>query len=259
MSRSAWVVRRLRHHRFGFTGLFLCLIVGIVLVVQDRNADLPPAEIDRLRLRAGAGQDRLALKRLQQAAQHGSLAAQRASASVLLAGPDKVSVAQGLEFARTAAERGDSAAQYLLAKTLFDGTPVQRADRRQARLWFQKAAAQNHPQAAYFLGLIYKNGYGIALDHAAAAGWFARAAALGNPDAMFMLGNAYLDGDGVAQDQARARRLFQQAAELEHPLAAQMLGYALRDGALGLQPDARQSEQMMVEVEHALHHPRAVF
>ncbi len=250
-------MRWLRRHR-GAVTLLLCLTFGSTLLLQLGSARMQPAEIDRLRLRADGAQGGVALARLRKAAERGNIDAQRATASVLLARADAISIHQGLHFAETAALRGDRAAQYLLGKALFEGTTVQRVDRTQARLWLQKSAAQDHPQAAYLLGLMYKNGYGVVVDQVVANGWFARAVVLGNPDAMFMLGNAYLEGVGVAQDQAHALRLYRAAAALEQPLAAQMLGYALRDGALGLAADPEQSREMMVEVEHALHHPRAV-
>ena len=250
------VLRRVRSHRFALGALLLCVVGAALLAAQLRTSVLQPPEIDRLRLRAGGANDRGALAQLVKAARGGNRDAQRASASVLLARMDQNSVALGLQFAKTAAERGDPAAQYLLARTLFDGNRNLPADRVLARAWLQKAAGQDHPQAAYLLGLIYKNGYGIGANQTAATAWFARAAAHGDADAMFMLATAYLEGAGVKADQAIALRWFQQAAEMEQPLAAQTLAYALRDGTLGLAPDARASAQMMVEVEHALHHPR---
>ena len=252
-------LNRVRRHRFTIGALILCLIVAVLLAFQLRACALQPAEIDRLRLRAASANGRVALAQLERAAQRGNRDAQRASASVLLVRADKASVAQGLWYARTAAEHGDAAAQYLLAKTLFDGNAVQAVDRVQARYWLQQAARQKHPQAAYLLGLIYKNAYGVTANQTVATAWFARAAAGGDADAMFMLGNAYLEGTGVTANEQTALHWFRQAAELEQPLAAQTLAYALRDGTLGLAPDARASAQMMVEVEHALQHPRQVF
>lgn len=246
-------------HRVALALLLLSAMGGALLAWNLPPATLQPAEVDRLRMRAAATSDPAALEQLRQAAGRGNLVAQRAAATVLLARKDKISLVEGLQFAQIAAKRGDRAAQYALAKALFDGTSGQSADRQQAHQWFAKAARQEHPQAAYFLGLIYKNGYGVPVDRVLATDWFARAASLGNPDAMFMLGNAFLDGDGVVADQNRAVQLFRQAAELEQPLAAQTLAYALRDGRLGLARDAHQSGQMMEEVEHALHHPRSVF
>jgi TPR repeat protein len=226
-------------------------------LMPNRQPLLAAAEIDRLRMAADAGQAQ-ALLRLREQAGQGNLEAQRAAAAVLLGSAAPAAIADGMRLARRAAERGDRGAQYLLARALFDGSAPP-PDRPQARLWFERAAHQQHPQAGYMLGLMFQNGYGGAADHRIAADWFARSAALGNPDAMFMLATALLAGDGVPTDPVRALALLRAAAELEQPLAAQMLAYGLRDGTLGLARDAQASAQMMVEVEHALHHPRTVW
>ena len=222
-------------------------------------ATLPDAQVDRLRMAAAGGRDAAALASLQQAARAGNVSAMRAAASLLLLSPQKIEQLQGVNWAQVAAQKGDSGAQYLLGKALFDGNAALPADRQQARVWFENAAQQKHPQAAYFLGLMHQNAYGVKADPAQAVQWFKQSADLGNPNAMFMLANAYVAGAGVPTDQARAVQLYQAAAEQEHPLAAQALAYALRDGTLGLKRDSQQSQEMMVEVEHALKHPRPVF
>lgn len=37
-------------------------------------------------------------------------------------------------------------------------------DYAQARMWFEKAAAQNHADGQYYLGLLYDNGHGVPQD-----------------------------------------------------------------------------------------------
>lgn len=238
-------------------GMVVIALAGGLLPIE--LPVLQPAEVDRLRMQASGGRDGSALKALRVAARNGNIDALQAAASVLVEAPDPAHIREGLQYARSAAERGDSRAQYLLGKILFNGSLVQAPERQAARAWTEKAALQDHPQAGYLLGLMHKNGYGVPTDALAAAHWFARGAALGNPDAMFMLGNAYLAGEGVPPDPPRAMQLFRDAADLEHPLAAQMLAYALRDGTSGITRDDRQAQEMVREVEHALHHPRAVF
>jgi uncharacterized protein len=235
----------------------LCTSTALYRHVQADNLD--DASIDRLRIMASTGQDSAALAQLQTLAQQGQLSAMHAAASVLLQSPRPDQAQQGLSLAYAAAQRGDAAAQYLLGKTLFEAKVTAPTQRRDARSWLEKSAQQQNSKASYLLGLIYKNGYGITPDARVAVHWFEQGVRLGNPDAMFVLGNAYLEGYGVAADQAQGVKLLQQAAELEHPLASQALAYAYRDGTLGLPRDQRQSEQMMMEVEHALRHPRSVF
>ncbi|MBC7719344.1 MAG: sel1 repeat family protein [Chitinophagaceae bacterium] len=230
-----------------------------VLAQAMTQTGLSDAQVDRLRMAAAGGRDAAALASLQRAAQAGNAAAMRASARVLLGSPQKSDLLQGLHWVQLAAQKGDSGAQYLLGKALFDGNAALQADRQQARVWFENAAQQHHAKAAYFLGLMHQNAYGVKADAALAAHWFKQSAEAGNPDAMFMLANAYEAGQGVPTNHAQAVALYQAAAEQEHPLASQALGYALRDGTLGLKRNSLQSQEMMVEVEHALKHPRPVF
>jgi uncharacterized protein len=235
------------------------LCAAVALYQRQQACTVDAASIDRLRIMASTGQDSAALAQLQTLAQQGQLSAMHATASVLLQSPHPGQAQQGLTLAYAAAQRGDPAAQYLLGKTLFEAKVTAPVQRPQARVWLEKSAQQQHAQASYPLGLIYKNGYGITPDARAAVHWFETAVRQGNPDAMFMRGNAYLEDDGVVVNQAQGVKLLQQAAELEHPLASQALAYAFRDGTLGLPRDQRQSEQMMMEVGHALRHPRSVF
>jgi TPR repeat protein len=51
---------------------------------------------------------------------------------------------------------------------------------RQARHWFQKAAAAGSTAAMYNLGAMYEHGHGVAQDYAQARGWYRRAAEAGN-------------------------------------------------------------------------------
>jgi uncharacterized protein len=259
-SRHPATHRPSKPRMIGLGVLTLVLLCAAAAMYPHRQAsNVDAATIDQLRILASTGQDNAALAQLQALAQQGQLNAMHAAASVLLQSPRPEQAQQGLTLAYAAAQRGDPAAQYLLGKTLFEAKVTAPVQRPQARIWLEKSAQQQHAQASYLLGLIYKNGYGVTPDARAAVHWFEAAVRQGNPDAMFMLGNAYLEGDGVVANQAQGVKLLQQAAELEHPLASQALAYAFRDGTLGLPRDQRQSEQMMMEVEHALRHPRSVF
>jgi TPR repeat protein len=88
-----------------------------------------------------------------------------------------------------AARAGDANAQthlgddYLLGQ---DGAPK---DVVQARHWYELAAAQGQPNAAYVLGEIYWNGDGVAKDNAAAAKWWKVAYERGRPEAAKLLGD----------------------------------------------------------------------
>lgn len=249
------------HARNGVIGLgiLVCAAMAWALVREPDLSQLSAMAVDRLRMHADDGQDAAALQSLLLAARQGNVEAMQAGASVLLHHPALDEAARGLPLAHAAAQQNNRSAQYLLGKAYFDGAPTRPPDLAQARNWFEKAAAQQHPKAAYLLGLMFKNGYGTAADPVAAAAWFEQAVELGNADAMFMLANAYFAGEGVDRNPREALRLYMKAAALEHPLAAQTIAYAFKDGGLGLPQSERQSQQLMLGVAHSLRHPRAAY
>lgn len=79
--------------------------------------------------------------------------------------------------------------------------------------WYEKAARKGNASAMNNLGFMYRNGYGLAVDHAEAVRWYREAADLGNAMAKFNLGNAYRDGVGVRQNTDKARMWYTVAAE----------------------------------------------
>ena len=89
-------------------------------------------------------------------------------------------------------------------------------DYAEARKWYEKAAAAGNAFAMNGLGLIYLNGYGVALDYVEARKWYEKAAATGNAYAMYNLGNPYLNGDGAPKDYAEARKWYEKARRRRH-------------------------------------------
>jgi hypothetical protein len=81
--------------------------------------------------------------------------------------------------------------------------------------------------AAYFLGICYRDGYGVEQDLATAAKWYARAAEAGYADAQLALALAHLHGQGVGKNPQRAQKLFRSAAEAGIPAAQFFLGSLL--------------------------------
>jgi TPR repeat protein len=69
---------------------------------------------------------------------------------------------------------------------------------------WRKAADQGHARAQNGLGVLYRDGLGVAKDLKQAARWFQAAANNGYAYAMFNLGLAYRDGAGVARDDVEA-------------------------------------------------------
>jgi TPR repeat protein len=117
---------------------------------------------------------------------------------------------------------------------------------------FSGAAKAGDPMAAYYLGMMYKNGMAVARDAKAAARWLQFAASRQMPAAMFALANLYLSGDGVKRDEQAARRLIEKAADLEYPEAVMAMAIGLRDGSMGFDRNEALAETQMRFANRAL-------
>jgi TPR repeat protein len=124
----------------------------------------------------------------------------------------------------------------------------------QALALFDSAQRQGDPAAAYYLGLMLKNGEGGLRDSAAAARHLAFAAEHNVAAAMFVLANMLAAGEGVARDMQAARGWIERADALDYPEAALAKAIGLRDGSMGFTPDAAQAEQQMKVAAHAMQH-----
>ncbi|MBU9688012.1 sel1 repeat family protein, partial [Burkholderia gladioli] len=142
-----------------------------------------------------------------------------------------------------------------LGRARFFGSGGVARDYGRALALLRPAAAAGDAAAAYYVGLIYRSGYGVSADPAEAARWFTRAARQALPAAQFMLANAYRDGAGVPRDEARALALYRSAAEHELPEAVQALAMAYRSGELGVKRDEDAYHAQWLEAAHALKHP----
>ena len=80
-------------------------------------------------------------------------------------------------------EGGDAVCQYQVGMMYHDGEGVA-VDFKQARLWLEKAAAQNHPNAVSQLGVMYSNGQGVTPSWRRARELYQRAIELGDSQAV---------------------------------------------------------------------------
>ena len=117
---------------------------------------------------------------------------------------------------------------------------------------FSTAAKAGDPLAAYYLGMMYKNGMAVTRDATAAAHWLQFAAKRQMPAAMFALAKLYLSGDGVKRDEQTARRLIEKAADLEYPEAVMAMAIGLRDGSMGFDRNEALAETQMRFANRAL-------
>lgn len=107
----------------------------------------------------------------------------------------KAEYAKAVEIWRPLAEGGDADAQFNLGQAyrLGRGIPVNLSA---AKIWFERAASQNHTEAETTLGLLlFQSG-----DQAEGIKYLKRSADKGESRAMLIYGTALVNGDTVSQD-----------------------------------------------------------
>lgn len=111
------------------------------------------------------------------------------------------------------------------------GTPqCSEQDFKSAFMWLTLAAEQGHARAMWYLGTMYEEGKGIALDYSHALEWYTKSAQAGSADGECNLGILYYAGRGVTQDFAKAFESFSKAAEHNVALAQLNLGVMYEKG-----------------------------
>lgn len=137
---------------------------------------------------------------------------------------------------RPAAIGGDATAQYGLGQAYLYGRGVP-VDLKQARAWFEKAAAQGHVESQDNLGLLlFQEG-----ERQMALPLLERSAARGEPRAQYVLGTAKFNGDLVDRDWVGAYALMTRASAAGLPQASRALAQMDKNMPLAL----RQQGQVL--------------
>ena len=123
---------------------------------------------------------------------------------------------------RSAADRGDANAQYLLGIAYQKGEVVP-CDAGLAAAWYRKAAEQGHAKAQSFLGFCYATGNGVDTDTQTALAWWKKAAAQGDAEALYGMGMSYETGCGMAKNPRLAAEWYRKSAAQGCERAAEAL------------------------------------
>lgn len=140
-----------------------------------------------------------------------------------------------LELALPRAERGDAAAQTLIAEIYAKGLGVAENLPR-AVSWYALASKNGSAVATFELAMLYQRGQGVEKDRKKAAALFQRAADAGSAPAKYNLALLYLEGVYVEPSLTKAAALLKQAAEANMPEAQYDYGTLLIEGA-GVAPN----------------------
>ena len=127
------------------------------------------------------------------------------------------------------ARQGNTAAQNHLGVMYREGRGVAK-DEAEAARWFRKAADQGDDYGQTSLGLMFENGQGGAQDYAEAVRWYRKAADQGYSVAQANLGFMYERGRGVVRDDAQAVRWYRKAADQGYARGQTNLGVMYEKG-----------------------------
>ena len=97
-------------------------------------------------------------------------------------------------------------------------------DYKKALYYLSYDASLGDDKAQYNLGIMYKKGLGVPVNHNEAFSWFVLSANQGNILANYALGHSYLKGSGVKKNYKLALKAFKYAALREHPTSRLIIG-----------------------------------
>jgi TPR repeat protein len=124
--------------------------------------------------------------------------------------------AEALRWLGPAADQGNAKAQYGLGLMYANGYGVA-VDYPRAIDWLRKSANQGNADAQYLIGFMYDSGLGVPRDAVQAIAWYRKGAEQGNADAQFRLGKHYFGGHGVPKDYQQAMFWFSKAGAQGNP------------------------------------------
>lgn len=168
-----------------------------------------------------------AMPYLRRAADQNYATAQGALALIYAGGYDVPrDDANSAEWARKAADQGDSLGRTMLGRlymrgSVGNGNPD---DLRTAMRLLLAAADDGHMLAERYIGTMYDLGLGVARDPPIAGKWYRKAAEKGDPYSQVRIGEMLLTGNGVEEDRAAAVGWFHRAAKQGQPLGQLRLG-----------------------------------
>lgn len=229
------------------------LIVALACASGLAAAQQPPAGIEDLRPKGlqidGLGMEELPIPAVPQPPKAAGENDEALSISNDIFGPRRpVDAAYGafqrgyfltaLSLALPRAERGDAAAQTLIAEIYAKGLGVAQNLAR-ASGWYALASENGDPIATFELALMYQEGRGVPKNRSRAAELFKQAAERGSVPAKYNLALLHVEGAYAPPNLVRAVELFREAAEAGLPEAQYDYGTLLLEGA-GVAPDPRK-------------------
>lgn len=119
-----------------------------------------------------------------------------------------------LKFSETKAlaEQGDASEQYWLGNLYKYGWGTPR-DEEKALYWYRESAKQNNSEGQLKVGMAYYDGAGVTQDYERARYWFLKSAEQNNKFSLLYLGNMYKHGEGVEENYSIAEEWYLKACD----------------------------------------------
>jgi TPR repeat protein len=156
-----------------------------------------------------------------------------------------------LALALPRAEKGDAAAQTLIATIYADGLGV-RQNLATASSWYTLASGNGDVLATFELAMLYQDGRGVTQDRQRAADLFAKAAGMGSMPAKYNLALLHVEGRYAEPNLATAAALMKEAADSGLAEAQYDYGMMLIDGAGTPANPIAGAEQLRLAAEAGL-------
>ena len=161
---------------------------------------------------------------------------------------------------RSAAEQGDSTAQYKLGNEYFYGTETRKVNYELAAFWYRKAAAGGNSAAQLNYGICLEQGLGIDRDPKNAALFYLFAANNGIREAEYNLALLYLHGSGqndpklapekaVAPDRAKAEQHLKNLAAQNYAPAVVELSAVMLNKENVTEQDRKDAVALLLRAE----------
>jgi TPR repeat protein len=144
----------------------------------------------------------------------------------------KENIGRGVHLIAMASQDGDIDALAWRGRAALLGLHDEPVDYDQARDYFERAAAEDHPLALVLLSTIYRDGLGVAANAKTAFDLTLRAAEAGYPIGQYQAGQALYHGEGVAPNEAAALTWLQRASDAGLHIAQRAVGVLIRNGSL---------------------------
>ena len=139
------------------------------------------------------------------------------------------------------AETGNTSAQTLLGKMLYEGTRYEK-DYDKAFYWFYKAARKNDKEACYYVGKSYRDGLAVDFDYERGMKWVHKSADLGYPPAMEEVATLLFVNSSI-QDKHELIEILNKLMAINYPSAFWLMGQCYK-GGIGVEVDLQKTKEL---------------